>query len=120
MSVGFPPLTPEVDEFHCNNKLISGEPFPRTRLGRPAGAAVHSVRLLPEHDGGTVGAGCDDRRQSGEGLPSTRRTSFSLRMHRRRVREADDRALGGGFSYFVVGANAADALAPVVAELTGH
>ncbi len=26
----------------------------------------------------------------------------------------------GGFSYFVVGANAADALAPVVAELTGH
>ena len=25
-----------------------------------------------------------------------------------------------GFSYFVVGANAADALAPVVAELTGH
>jgi alkanesulfonate monooxygenase SsuD/methylene tetrahydromethanopterin reductase-like flavin-dependent oxidoreductase (luciferase family) len=26
----------------------------------------------------------------------------------------------GGFSYFVVGANAADAFAPVVAELTGH
>jgi alkanesulfonate monooxygenase SsuD/methylene tetrahydromethanopterin reductase-like flavin-dependent oxidoreductase (luciferase family) len=26
----------------------------------------------------------------------------------------------GGFSYFVVGANAVDALAPVVAELTGH
>jgi alkanesulfonate monooxygenase SsuD/methylene tetrahydromethanopterin reductase-like flavin-dependent oxidoreductase (luciferase family) len=26
----------------------------------------------------------------------------------------------GGFSYVVVGANAADALAPVVAELTGH
>lgn len=26
----------------------------------------------------------------------------------------------GGFSYIVVGANAADALAPVVAELTGH
>jgi alkanesulfonate monooxygenase SsuD/methylene tetrahydromethanopterin reductase-like flavin-dependent oxidoreductase (luciferase family) len=26
----------------------------------------------------------------------------------------------GGFSYFVIGANAADALAPVVAELTGH
>ena len=26
----------------------------------------------------------------------------------------------GGFSYFVVGANAADALAPVVAELAGH
>jgi hypothetical protein len=26
----------------------------------------------------------------------------------------------GGFSYFVVGANAADALAPVVADLTGH
>ncbi len=26
----------------------------------------------------------------------------------------------GGFSYFVVGANAADALAPVVVELTGH
>jgi alkanesulfonate monooxygenase SsuD/methylene tetrahydromethanopterin reductase-like flavin-dependent oxidoreductase (luciferase family) len=26
----------------------------------------------------------------------------------------------GGFSYFVVGANAADALAPVVARLTGH
>jgi alkanesulfonate monooxygenase SsuD/methylene tetrahydromethanopterin reductase-like flavin-dependent oxidoreductase (luciferase family) len=26
----------------------------------------------------------------------------------------------GGFSYFVVGANAADLLAPVVAELTGH
>jgi alkanesulfonate monooxygenase SsuD/methylene tetrahydromethanopterin reductase-like flavin-dependent oxidoreductase (luciferase family) len=26
----------------------------------------------------------------------------------------------GGFTYFVVGANAADALAPVVAELTGH
>ena len=26
----------------------------------------------------------------------------------------------GGFSYFVVGANAADALAPVVASLTGH
>jgi alkanesulfonate monooxygenase SsuD/methylene tetrahydromethanopterin reductase-like flavin-dependent oxidoreductase (luciferase family) len=26
----------------------------------------------------------------------------------------------GGFSYFVVGANAADALAPVVTELTGH
>jgi hypothetical protein len=26
----------------------------------------------------------------------------------------------GNFSYFVVGANAADALAPVVAELTGH
>jgi alkanesulfonate monooxygenase SsuD/methylene tetrahydromethanopterin reductase-like flavin-dependent oxidoreductase (luciferase family) len=26
----------------------------------------------------------------------------------------------GGFSYFVVGANAADALAPVVGELTGH
>jgi alkanesulfonate monooxygenase SsuD/methylene tetrahydromethanopterin reductase-like flavin-dependent oxidoreductase (luciferase family) len=26
----------------------------------------------------------------------------------------------GGFSYFVVGANAADVLAPVVAELTGH
>jgi hypothetical protein len=26
----------------------------------------------------------------------------------------------GGFSYFVVGASAADALAPVVAELTGH
>ena len=26
----------------------------------------------------------------------------------------------GGFSYFVVGANAADGLAPVVAELTGH
>lgn len=26
----------------------------------------------------------------------------------------------GGFSYFVVGANAADALAPIVAELTGH
>jgi alkanesulfonate monooxygenase SsuD/methylene tetrahydromethanopterin reductase-like flavin-dependent oxidoreductase (luciferase family) len=26
----------------------------------------------------------------------------------------------GGFSYFVVGANAAEALAPVVAELTGH
>jgi hypothetical protein len=25
-----------------------------------------------------------------------------------------------GFSYFVIGANAADALAPVVAELTGH
>jgi hypothetical protein len=25
-----------------------------------------------------------------------------------------------GFTYFVVGANAADALAPVVAELTGH
>ncbi len=25
-----------------------------------------------------------------------------------------------GFSYIVVGANAADALAPVVAELTGH
>ena len=25
-----------------------------------------------------------------------------------------------GFSYFVVGANAADVLAPVVAELTGH
>jgi hypothetical protein len=26
----------------------------------------------------------------------------------------------GGFSYFVIGANAADALAPVVAELTGR
>jgi hypothetical protein len=26
----------------------------------------------------------------------------------------------GGFSYFVVGANAADLLAPVVSELTGH
>lgn len=26
----------------------------------------------------------------------------------------------GGFSYTVVGANAADVLAPVVAELTGH
>jgi hypothetical protein len=26
----------------------------------------------------------------------------------------------GGFSYIVVGANAADALAPVVAQLTGH
>jgi alkanesulfonate monooxygenase SsuD/methylene tetrahydromethanopterin reductase-like flavin-dependent oxidoreductase (luciferase family) len=26
----------------------------------------------------------------------------------------------GGFSYFVIGANAADAFAPVVAELTGH
>jgi hypothetical protein len=26
----------------------------------------------------------------------------------------------GGFSYFVVGANAADVLAPVVAELTGR
>jgi hypothetical protein len=26
----------------------------------------------------------------------------------------------GGFSYFVIGANAADALAPVVAELAGH
>jgi alkanesulfonate monooxygenase SsuD/methylene tetrahydromethanopterin reductase-like flavin-dependent oxidoreductase (luciferase family) len=26
----------------------------------------------------------------------------------------------GGFSYFVIGANAADALAPVVAKLTGH
>jgi alkanesulfonate monooxygenase SsuD/methylene tetrahydromethanopterin reductase-like flavin-dependent oxidoreductase (luciferase family) len=26
----------------------------------------------------------------------------------------------GGFSYFVIGANAADALAPVVAELSGH
>jgi len=25
-----------------------------------------------------------------------------------------------GFTYFVIGANAADALAPVVAELTGH
>jgi hypothetical protein len=25
-----------------------------------------------------------------------------------------------GFTYFVVGANAADALAPVVAKLTGH
>ena len=25
-----------------------------------------------------------------------------------------------GFSYFVIGANAADALAPVVADLTGH
>lgn len=26
----------------------------------------------------------------------------------------------GGFSYVVVGANAADAFTPVVAELTGH
>jgi hypothetical protein len=26
----------------------------------------------------------------------------------------------GGFTYFVIGANAADALAPVVAELAGH
>jgi hypothetical protein len=26
----------------------------------------------------------------------------------------------GGFSYFVIGANAADTLAPVVAKLTGH
>jgi hypothetical protein len=26
----------------------------------------------------------------------------------------------GGFSYIVVGANATDVLAPVVAELTGH
>jgi len=26
----------------------------------------------------------------------------------------------GGFSYFVIGANAADVLAPVVAELTGR
>jgi len=26
----------------------------------------------------------------------------------------------GGFTYVVVGANAAEALAPVVAELTGH
>jgi hypothetical protein len=26
----------------------------------------------------------------------------------------------GGFSYFVIGANVADALAPVVAELAGH
>jgi hypothetical protein len=26
----------------------------------------------------------------------------------------------GGYTYFVIGANAADAFAPVVAELTGH
>jgi hypothetical protein len=32
----------------------------------------------------------------------------------------DVRREEGGFSYIVVGANAADALAPVVAELTGH
>jgi hypothetical protein len=36
------------------------------------------------------------------------------------VKKSCDDARRAGFSYIVVGANAADALAPVVAELTGH
>jgi hypothetical protein len=36
------------------------------------------------------------------------------------VEEVLRRREEGGFSYFVVGANAADALTSVVAELTGH
>ena len=36
------------------------------------------------------------------------------------VEEVLRRREESGFTYFVVGANAADALAPVVAELTGH
>ena len=44
-------------------------------------------------------------------LPSDPRAAIEEVLRRREE---------GGFSYFVVGANAADALAPVVAELTGH
>ncbi|HEY4990688.1 MAG TPA: LLM class flavin-dependent oxidoreductase [Nakamurella sp.] len=36
------------------------------------------------------------------------------------IEEVLRRRAESGFSYFIVGANAADALAPVVAELTGH
>jgi hypothetical protein len=87
--------------------MMAGNPRRGTRAARAGGRRCRlPVHGIPDTDPAALRAA-----DSLLVLPSDPTAAIEEVLRRREE---------GGFSYFVIGANAADALAPVVAELTGH